>query len=106
MQTRWRQAQSKYTFFLNEQAGILDDLIVTRLGEDRFMVVANAGNAAADEAHLRDVAKGFDCRIDALDRVFLAIQGPRSGGCAARGRRRYRNGLPSCMASSRSLAGS
>ena len=70
--------QSKYTFFLNEQAGILDDLIVTRLGGDHFMVVANAGNAAADEAHLRDVAKGFDCRIDALDRVFLAIQGPQA----------------------------
>jgi aminomethyltransferase len=68
--------QSKYTFFLNEQAGILDDLIITRLGEDHFMVVANAGNAAADEAHLREVAKGFDCKIDALDRVFLAIQGP------------------------------
>ena len=70
--------QSKYTFFLDEKAGILDDLIVTRLGEDRFMVVANAGNAAADEAHLRAVAKGYDCRIDALDRVFLAIQGPEA----------------------------
>ncbi|PSH61021.1 glycine cleavage system aminomethyltransferase GcvT [Phyllobacterium sophorae] len=70
--------QSKYTFFLNEQAGILDDLIVTRLGGDHFMVVANAGNAAADEAHLREVAKGFDCRINALDRAFLAIQGPQA----------------------------
>ncbi|RCW82790.1 glycine cleavage system aminomethyltransferase GcvT [Phyllobacterium bourgognense] len=70
--------QSKYTFFLNEKAGILDDLIVTRLGGDHFMVVANAGNAAADEAHLRDVAKGFDCRINTLDRVFLAIQGPQA----------------------------
>jgi aminomethyltransferase len=70
--------QSKYTFFLNEQAGILDDLIVTRLGDEHFMVVANAGNAATDEAHLREVAKGFDCKIDALDRVFLAIQGPQA----------------------------
>lgn len=71
-------SQSKYTFFLNEQAGILDDLIVTRLGPERFMVVANAGNAAADEAHLRALAKGFDCAIEALDRVFLAIQGPEA----------------------------
>jgi aminomethyltransferase len=70
--------QSKYTFFLNEEAGIIDDLIITRLGEDQFMVVANAGNAAADEAHLREIAKGFDCTIDALDRVFLAIQGPQA----------------------------
>lgn len=70
--------QSKYTFFLDDKAGILDDLIVTRLGDEHFMVVANAGNAAADEAHLRGVAKDFDCKIDALDRVFLAIQGPQA----------------------------
>ncbi len=31
--------QSKLNFFLNDQAGILDDLIITRLGEHRFMVV-------------------------------------------------------------------
>ncbi|QND54676.1 glycine cleavage system aminomethyltransferase GcvT (plasmid) [Phyllobacterium sp. 628] len=70
--------QSKYTFFLNDKAGILDDLIITRLGDEHFMVVANAGNAAADEAHLRGVAKDFDCKVDALDRVFLAIQGPQA----------------------------
>src|SRR4029079_33292 len=37
--------QSKYTFLLNDAAGIIDDLIITRLADDRFMVVANAGNA-------------------------------------------------------------
>ncbi len=68
--------QSKYTFFLNDQAGIIDDLIVTRLGSDRFMIVANAGNAATDEAHLRSIAKGSDCKVEPLDRVFLALQGP------------------------------
>ncbi|MBL8581395.1 MAG: glycine cleavage system aminomethyltransferase T, partial [Rhizobiaceae bacterium] len=69
-------SQSKYTFLLNGDAGILDDLIVTRLGDEAFMVVANAGNAQADEARLREVGQGFDCRIEPLDRVFLAIQGP------------------------------
>ena len=68
--------QSKYTFFLNEDAGIIDDLIVTRLADARFMVVANAGNAAADERHLRDVAQAFHCKVEPLDRVFLALQGP------------------------------
>jgi aminomethyltransferase len=70
------QSQSKLTFFLNEQAGILDDLIVTRLGPQAFMVVANAGNAEADEKHLKAVASDFDCAVEPLDRVFLAIQGP------------------------------
>ena len=68
--------QSKYTFFLTEQAGIIDDLIVTRLAADRFMVVANAGNAAADEAHLKSLARDFDVTVTPLDRVFLALQGP------------------------------
>jgi aminomethyltransferase len=73
-------SQSKYTFFLNDAAGIIDDLIVTRLGSQRFMVVANAGNAATDEAHLKALAKDFDCEIRPLDRVFLALQGPAAAG--------------------------
>ena len=68
--------QSKYTFLLNDDAGILDDVIVTRLGDDRFMIVANAGNAQADIAHLNQIANGFDAKVDPLDRVLLALQGP------------------------------
>lgn len=77
-------AQSKYTFLLNEKAGIIDDLIVTRLAADRFMVVANAGNAAMDEAHLRGLAAGQSVKIEPLDRVFLAIQGPEAEAVLAR----------------------
>lgn len=69
-------SQSKYTFLLNEQAGIIDDLIVTRVGDDRFIVVANAGNAATDEAHLTAIAADFDATVEPLDRVLLALQGP------------------------------
>ncbi len=70
------ESQSKYTFLLNDEAGILDDLIVTRLGETRFMVVANAGNAAQDIARLTEVASAFDAKVEPLERVFLALQGP------------------------------
>ena len=76
--------QSKYSFLLNADAGILDDVIVTRLGDARFMLVANAGNAAADEAHLRKLAEGLDVVIDPLDRVFLAIQGPEAEAALTR----------------------
>ena len=78
------ERQSKYTFLLNEQAGVIDDLIITRLGADRFMVVANAGNAAVDEAHLRELAQGLDCTITPLDRIFLAIQGPEAWAALSR----------------------
>ena len=76
--------QSKYTFLLGEDAGILDDLIVTRLDESRFMVVANAGNAAADIAHLVALAADFDVAVEPLDRVFLALQGPEAWAALSR----------------------
>nr|WP_295469361.1 glycine cleavage system aminomethyltransferase GcvT [Mesorhizobium sp.] len=77
-------SQSKYSFFLTEDAGIIDDLIITRLGPERFMVVANAGNAATDVVHLTSLAKGFDAKVTPLDRVFLALQGPAAASIAAK----------------------
>jgi glycine cleavage system aminomethyltransferase T len=99
--TALEESQSKYTFLLNDDAGILDDLIVTRLGETRFMVVANAGNAAADIARLTEIASGFDAKVEPLDRVFLALQGPAAEAALEKA------GLSlSCTASSRAQAGS
>jgi aminomethyltransferase len=74
--------QAKYTFLLAGDAGIVDDLIVTRLGPTRFVIVANAGNALTDEALLRDRAAGLDCTLEPLDRVFLALQGPQAAAVA------------------------
>lgn len=75
------EGRSKYTVLLTEKAGIIDDLIVTRLGPQRFMVVANAGNAARDEAHFRDIAQGFDITFEALERVLLALQDRKPKPC-------------------------
>lgn len=70
------EGSAKYTFLLNEKAGIIDDLIITRLGPLRYLVVANAGRAVEDEEHLRSVISSFDCEIELLEKVFLALQGP------------------------------
>ncbi|WP_274424338.1 glycine cleavage system aminomethyltransferase GcvT [Chelativorans sp. YIM 93263] len=70
--------KSKYTVLLDEDAGIIDDLIITRLGNDRFMIVANAGNAARDEAHLSAIAQGLDVQIEPLELALLALQGPEA----------------------------
>lgn len=72
------EGRSKYTFVLNDEAGIIDDLIVTRLGGERFLVVANAANAATDAAHFAEIAAGFDCTVKPLEGVFLALQGPEA----------------------------
>lgn len=67
---------SKYTLLLNENAGIIDDLIITRRGEDHYLVVVNAGRADVDIAHMSAIAAGYDCSFEPLERVFLALQGP------------------------------
>ncbi len=71
-----QDGNSKYTFFLNDDAGIVDDLIVTRLGPQRYILVVNAGNADRDVNHIKASADAFDCAIEPLDFVFLALQGP------------------------------
>jgi aminomethyltransferase len=67
---------ARYTFFLNDNAGIIDDLIVTRLGEHRYRIVCNAGCADKDVAHIRHHAPEFGCDSTVVDCAFLALQGP------------------------------
>lgn len=72
------EGRSKYTMLLNDEAGIIDDLIVTRAGAERFIVVANAGNAEKDRNHLNELARDFNVDLEVLDRVLLALQGPEA----------------------------
>lgn len=68
--------RAKYSVLTNETGGIIDDLIITRMGDDRFFAVVNAGCKDKDiawmQSHLSD-----DVRLDHLqDRALLALQGP------------------------------
>lgn len=71
-----RLGQARYTFFLNENAGVIDDLIVTRLGMKSYLIVCNAGRRAVDLAHIAKVSQTFDVATALLSRAFLALQGP------------------------------
>src|SRR5438067_12872139 len=44
--------QGQYTFFLNEAGGIIDDLIVYRIEEQKFLLVVNAARTDEDLAWL------------------------------------------------------
>ncbi|GAB2816706.1 glycine cleavage system aminomethyltransferase GcvT [Alpinimonas psychrophila] len=72
--------QAKYSLLLNEDGGIIDDLVVYRLGETRFLVVANAGNRFAAVDALIARVGDFDVTvIDESDATSLiAVQGPAS----------------------------
>src|SRR5690606_10427606 len=72
--------KAKYSLILNAEGKIIDDLIVYRLEEEKFLVVPNAGNAPVVAAELAARAAGFDVVVDdASDRQSLiAVQGPNA----------------------------
>jgi aminomethyltransferase len=73
----------RYTQFTNAAGGILDDLMVTAMG-DHLSLVVNAGCKEADVAHLRE-GLGDTCDIEYLeDRALLALQGPQAVAVFAR----------------------
>jgi len=75
--------KQRYGFFTNAQAGILDDLMITRR-EDGLMVIVNAACKEADLAHLR-AHIGQRCEIVTMfDRALLALQGPMAVHAIAR----------------------
>ena len=70
----------QYTFLLNESGGIIDDLIVYRIGEQEFLLVVNAARAEEDFAWLQNHLKEErTCRLENRSVNFggVAIQGPR-----------------------------
>jgi glycine cleavage system T protein (aminomethyltransferase) len=68
----------QYTFLLNEQGGIIDDLIVYRTAPAEFLLVVNASGTEGDFAWLKQhIAEGIDLQNRSADYAGLAIQGPR-----------------------------
>lgn len=72
--------QAKYSLLLTEDAGIIDDLIIYRLAEQEFLVIANAGNRFAVASALHDRSVGFQTEVqDESDAyALLALQGPKA----------------------------
>jgi aminomethyltransferase len=72
--------RARYTMITRADGGVLDDLIVYRLGDVEYLVVANASNAELVFGELVERAKGFDTTVvdKSTDFALLAVQGPAS----------------------------
>jgi len=72
--------QGRYSVMCNEKGGTLDDLVLFRLEEERFLLIYNASNRKKDYAWISDHAQSFDVRIkDVSDEIVMfAIQGPKA----------------------------
>jgi aminomethyltransferase len=74
------EGRAHYSMICAPDGGIIDDLIVYRLGPERFLVVANASNAPVVSDALAERLEGFKAVLDdrTLAMALVAIQGPRS----------------------------
>ena len=71
--------QALYNLVLNEGGGVIEDLIVYRLGQERYFVVPNASNAPRVLRMLEEEqADGPLHLMYHQDWCFLAVQGPES----------------------------
>lgn len=73
-----------YSCMLNDQGGVVDDLIVYYRGPDRYRAVVNAGTADKDLDWMQARATGFEVHIDRRrDLAMIAVQGPAAVSLAA-----------------------
>jgi aminomethyltransferase len=72
--------RAHYSMICAANGGIIDDLIVYRLADAHYLVVANAGNAAVVSDALAERLRKFKAVLDdrALATGLLAVQGPRA----------------------------
>jgi aminomethyltransferase len=72
-----KPGKALYTCMLDEQGGIIDDLIVYFLGDDFFRLVVNAGTRDKDLAWIAKQAAPFGVEVrEREDFAMVAVQGP------------------------------
>ena len=69
-----------YGMMCYEHGGVVDDLLVYKMADDRFFLVINASNIDKDWAWIQQQAKGFDVTLEHQSDQYgeLAIQGPEA----------------------------
>jgi aminomethyltransferase len=71
--------EAQYTLLTNEDGGLLDDLIVYRTGDHRYLLIVNAANRESDFDWLVEhELRGSDVRDVSEEYGLLAVQGPRA----------------------------
>lgn len=76
--------KAKYSLLLAEDGGIIDDVIVYRMGEQRFLIISNAGNRdvvrEALAARVESAAGAHAVTVEDVsdDYALIAVQGPAS----------------------------
>ena len=69
-----------YGMMCYEDGGVVDDLLVYKVGDQRFFLVINAANIDKDWDWIQEQAKGYDVQLEHQSDMYgeLAVQGPDS----------------------------
>lgn len=86
-----RPGRARYTMICAPDGGVIDDLIVYRLTDTRYLIVANAANVAVVADELAERAEhaarsgggGATVSDQTADYALIAVQGPRSAAILA-----------------------
>ncbi len=72
--------QIQYSGLLTKEGTFVDDLLVHKVAEDRYLLVVNAANEPKDHAWILKEASGFDAAVTnrSPQTAQIAIQGPRA----------------------------
>jgi len=75
---------AKYTVLTNENGGIIDDLIITKINDNKFFIVLNAGCKEKDASWIRKNLANEIKFTELSDRSLIAVQGQKSPEILAR----------------------
>jgi aminomethyltransferase len=74
-----QSGKALYSCMLNEQGGVIDDLIVYYIDDAFFRMVVNAATRDKDLAWINQQAKAFDINVNVRDDLaMIAVQGPQA----------------------------
>ena len=78
------RGKALYTCMLNEDGGVIDDLIIYFVSDTEYRLVVNAATREKDLAWIRKQAQDYDVHVaERADLAMLAIQGPHARELAA-----------------------
>ena len=79
-----KPGRQRYTLLTNEAGGILDDLMVANLGQERLFLVVNASRKDVDFTHIAANLPSGVLLQPHEDRALLALQGPAAAAVIGR----------------------
>lgn len=78
--TKLGDGQGQYSAILNDNGGMIDDLIIYRLGKEEFFICVNASNSDKDFQWIQSKSSGFNVKVvnESNKWAQIAVQGPTS----------------------------